>query len=216
MNYCIYCGKELTKDGDFCGNCGLIKFYDDEDAVKRLVKQFKYLFTNPVTFIRTSKLVNPIFTGSTAIIIILIQVIIIKGMGRKLHLDFPVLDVNLITLAINAALAAFMWVIVNGIFKKKVNFISFLNLTLSIQLISIIMNIIGAILGVAITPYLFTIFSVFGAIVSVLLMYQGIKDFVQADVLAYLIIVVGSLSGTALIIFIILKSLMRNALRSIF
>ncbi|MDF2700932.1 MAG: hypothetical protein K0Q49_2496 [Haloplasmataceae bacterium] len=216
MNNCFYCGKELTEEGDFCGNCGLIKFYDQEGAGKRLLKQFKYLFTNPVAFIRTSKLVNPIFTGATAIIIILIQLIIIKGMGRKLHLNFEALDTILAILGITVVEAAFMWIIVNGIFKKKVNFMSFLNLTLSIQLISIIINIIGAILGVAITPYLYTIVSTFGAIVSLLLMYQGIKDFVQADLFVYLITIVGSFSGTALVISIVLKSLMRNALRSIF
>lgn len=216
MNYCTHCGKRLTEEGDFCGSCGFIKFYNEEDIAKRLLKQFKYLFTNPVAFIRTGRLVNPIFTAFTALMIILIELIIIKGMGRKLHLDIPVSYAIFSTLAINAVEGLFMGIIVNGIFKKKVNFMAFFNLTLSVQLISIIVNIIGAILGVLITPYLFTIVSVFGAILSLLLMYQGIKDFVQANVFTYLITVVGSLSGTALIISMILNSLVKNAIKSIF
>ena len=216
MNKCKHCNTEITNDGDFCGNCGFINFYEEEDIFKRLMKQFKYIFTNPVTFIRTSRLANPIFTGFIAIMIILIELIIIKGMGRKLNLDVPAVYAILITLGITAVEALFMVIIVNGIFKKNINFMAFLNLTLSVQLNYIIINIIGAILGVSITPYLFTIFSVFGIIISLLLMYQGIKDFVQADVIAHLVTIIGSFSGTALIIFVVVKMLLKNALRSIF
>lgn len=216
MSTCKYCNMEITSDGDFCGNCGFVKFYEEEDAFKRLMKQFKYIFTNPVAFIRSSRLVNPIFTGVTAMMIILIELIIIKGMGRKLRLDIPAMNAILFTLGIVVTESLFMFGIVKGIFKKNVEFMAFINLTLSIQLISIIINIVGGILGVSIDPLAFTIVSVFGSIVSLLLMYQGIKDFVQADVIVHLVTIIGSLAGTSLVIFFVLKAMLKNALRYIF
>lgn len=214
MEYCKYCKKEMSNDGDFCGNCGAIKFHGGEDISKSMIKQFGYIFTNPVTFIRTSTYANLIFTAFTAMMIILIEFIIIQGMGKKLDIEISSIDAIITTLIITCIFAFCMFGIVKWIFKKNVIFMSFLNLTLSVQLILIITNIIGAILGVIIHPYMFTAFIVFGIIMYLLLIYQGIKDLIKANVMLYLVTIIGSFCGTSFMIFIILRMLLKNALQS--
>lgn len=222
MSNCKYCNKEIMNDGDFCGNCGFINFYHEENASKRLLKQFKYLFINPVAFVRTSILANPIFTGVTAIMIIVIQLITKKVIELNLKsnvknvvaIETSTIYAIIATLVISAIAALFMFGIVKYIFKKNVNYISLFNLTLSIQLISTIINIIGAILGVLITPYLFAIFKGFGMVICLLLMYQGIKDFVNSDIFISLVTLIGSFAGVAVVTVIILKRILENSLTS--
>lgn len=216
MSNCKYCNNEMTNDGDFCGKCGFINFNEGEDVTNRLLKQFKYVFTNPVAFIRTSRLINPIFTGSAAGLIAIIEFILIQFLGRKLHLELPALYTIIITLAIAATLALFMFLISHGIYKKNIDFMVCFNLTLSVQLIYSITIFIGGILGTIVSPYLFWAISVLAAIVALLLTYQGIKDCVQADTMKHLITVIGSYAGTSFVIFLILKALFKNALRTIF
>lgn len=215
MNNCKYCAKEIMNEGDFCGSCGLIKFSEEESVLKRLIKQFKYIFINPVAFIHTSKLVNPIFTGVTIVMIFLIQLILLRVTGNKYSLFSTASYFIVISVGIAAMESLFMLGISKGIYKKNLNYIPFLNLNLSVQLILCIILISGEILGACISPILFYTLCIFGITVSLLLLYQGIKDFVQANIMIHVVTLIGSFAGTALVIYIILRILAKNALQSL-
>lgn len=216
MEYCKCCKKEVINDGDFCGNCGAIKLNNEVNISQNLIKYYKYMFTNPVTFTRTSAYGDVIFTAFNAIMIILLELIIIIGTGKKLSIRIPAMEAILVTLSLGAILALFMFGMVKGIFKKDAIYMPFLNLAYSVQLIVIVIDIIGAILGVAISSYLFNFFCIFGGIVYLLLMYQGLKDIVKADINLYLATIIGGFSGTALVVIIVLKILIKNAVNSMF
>lgn len=216
MNKCMYCGNEKTEVGDFCGDCGLIRFSEEETALKRLIKQFKYIFINPVAFIHTTKLVNPIFTGVAVTMIFLIQLILLRMTGVKQRLFVTGIYSILIIIGIVAVESLFMFGISKGIYKKDIKYIQFCNLVISVQLISSIIITIARILGVVIHPIIFSVLGIFGVVISLLLLYQGIEDYIRGTVMIHLVIIIGSISGTTLVAYIILSRLMARSLRLLF
>lgn len=216
MNTCKYCNTDISYEDNFCSNCGFINFKDTDSIFTRLLTQFKYMFINPVAFIRSTKLVNPIFTSSMALIIILIEALVIKGFSRELRSDISPLNAIFATFIIVAIESFFIFCISKGILKKNVSYFSFINLILGIQLISSILNLIGAFLGYILAPIFFFIISIFISFFTLLLMYQGLKDFLNTNIRIALLTFLSSISGTTLVVFVVLKILLKNALRSIF
>lgn len=215
MSNCKYCQSQVAEEGDFCPNCGFIKFSDQETVSSRILKQLKYIIINPVAFIHSSRLVDPIFSGMMAVIIALVQIITIGGMGKRLGINFPIGYGILVTFAIIAIEAGFLFILSMVIGKKNIKFISFLNLVLAAQVISYFINIVGAILGVVLGVYIFLACALFSSIISLLLMYQGIKEFLENNIKSSILILLGSFLGTGFVVIFIIDILIKQAISSI-
>lgn len=215
MSYCKNCNREIQPGSNFCGSCGFINLRGNGDILNDAITLFKYIFLNPVSFIRTSKVVNTTLTGTILGTIAIMELLFVLLTGKASSVPKAFASTFLITLVIILLEASFLFVLSKLIIKRASSFLHTLNLVIYSEFIFLILSVICYISASILPEYIVICLFVFVRIICTLLMYQGFKELVPADLAASAISFCLSISCTLLIYSIIATEVFKASLRDL-